>query len=286
MVAEYNTYADISAFVNAIFEDAMLVARENNLATGLVTVFNDRAGMAARKNQEYGSATINAIGETDDLTSQAFTPVALSTLTPQEFGAQFLLTDQRMESDPFGVRADAAQELGAAMAAKMDQDVFGNFTALTGGTVGASGTTITWGHVAAMVTRLKAQFAPMPYYLVLHPYQWHSLFKAASIAASTSIAQSPEFTNSVMRNFYAGTVMGGLNIFVTANVPVSGTDAYCAVFARPALALDIRRAPRLEPERDASRRAWELNMTAIYAEGVWRPKFGIQGIFDASAPSS
>src|SRR5574340_108949 len=97
-----NQYSDISTFVNTVFEDALFVARENMLAVNLVRVFNDRTGMALRKNQEYGTADIYAIGEADDLTSQVFKPTALSTLTPGEYGGQFLLTDQRLETDPFG----------------------------------------------------------------------------------------------------------------------------------------------------------------------------------------
>jgi len=48
----------------------------------------------------------------------------------------------------------------------------------------------------------------------------------------------------------------------------------------------MRRALRLEDERDASRRGIELNMTAVYAYGVWRPAMGITGLFDASTPTS
>ena len=55
------------------------------------------------------------------------------------------------------------------------------------------------------------------------------------------------------------------------------------MFSRDALGYDLRRAPRLEPERDASRRGIELNMTAVFAAGVWRPGFGVLGIFDNQA---
>jgi hypothetical protein len=57
------------------------------------------------------------------------------------------------------------------------------------------------------------------------------------------------------------------------------------IFSPLALALDVRRAPRIEPERDASRRATELNLSSVYAHGVWRPKYGVQLISDASTPS-
>jgi len=99
MAPQLNTEADISALVNTIFADAMFTARENSVMPALVRVFNDQRGLALRKNNKYGTATINAINETDDLTSQAFTPTADQTLTPYEYGAQFFLTDSRIESD-------------------------------------------------------------------------------------------------------------------------------------------------------------------------------------------
>lgn len=283
MTAGVNTYSNISALVQSIYEDAMLVARENNLAANLVTVFNDRSGMATRKNFEYGSATINSIAEEDDLSSQAFTPSELSTLTPAEFGAQFLLTDQRIETDFLPVRQDAAQELGAAMGAKIDADILGDFNSLTGGTIGTTGATITWGYFFAMLSVLRGQFAPLPYVCVMHPYQWHHLGKA--VGPGATVTNSPAIQDAVLRNFYVGSV-SGVDIYTSSNVEASGNDAYCAMFSRPALAFDQRRAPRLEPERDASRRAYELNLSAVYAHGVWRPKWGVQGIFVATAPTS
>lgn len=62
---------------------------------------------------------------------------------------------------------------------------------------------------------------------------------------------------------------------------VSSTSA---VFNRQALALDMRRAPRLEAERDASKRAWELNETAGYAVGIRDATCGAKIKADATAP--
>lgn len=286
MTAGSNTYSNISSFVNTVYEDALLIARDTNLATSLVTVYNDLSGMAVRSLQEYGSATINAIGETDDLVSQTFTPTALATLTPAEYGAQFLLTDQRLESDPFGVRQDAATELGAAMAEYIDQQVFGNFNVLTGGTVGASGTAITWGYFFAMLARLRARKVPLNRIsFVCHPYQWNILAKSASIAA-TSETNAPEWMRAEVAQNYFVQRVAGVNIYVSANVETSGTDAYVGMFHPLALAFDQRRAPRIEVERDASKRATELNLSGVFAHGIWRPTWGIQGIFDATAPTS
>jgi len=50
------------------------------------------------------------------------------------------------------------------------------------------------------------------------------------------------------------------------------------MFAKEALAFDLRRALRIEPQRDASRGGggWELNATMIYAQGVYRPQYGVR----------
>lgn len=168
-MASQNPESDIGAFVNPIFEGAILVARENSIMTRLVRNFNDRTGLAVRRNSQYGGATMNAITEADDLAGQAFTPATIASVTPSEIGAQYFLTDSRMESDPFNVKRDAAIDLGEAAATKIDTDLVGLFSSFTGGTVGTAGSVITWGHIEAAHAQLRARFAPYPYTLVLHP---------------------------------------------------------------------------------------------------------------------
>lgn len=57
-----------------------------------------------------------------------------------------------------------------------------------------------------------------------------------------------------------------------------------AIFRREAFALDQRRGFRIEPQRDASKRGWELNLSGIYAVGTWRPDYAVLLKSDASAP--
>jgi hypothetical protein len=278
-----NTYSDISGFVTTVYEDALFVVRDNNVMAALVATFNDRMGLAPRTGSEYNSVTINEVGESDDLVSQSFTPSVLSTLTPSEKAAQFFLTDSRIESDSFGAQADASTELGVGLAQKVETDLLALATSFTGGTIGAVATVPTWGWFMGALTKLRAQNAPMPYYAVFHPNQWHYLGTAVVPAGAQTNA--PQFQDEVMRNFYVGNV-AGVSIFVSSNVTLTGgTAATGGMFARPAIGLDWRRAPRLEPQRDASRRGWELNLSTVYAAGVWRPKFGVQMISNAATPS-
>lgn len=284
-MASLNPSSDISSFISTIFEGAILVARENNVMTGLVRTFNDKSGVATRQNSQYGGATINSIAETDDLVGQAFTPASIATLTPAEAGAQYFLTDTRRESDPFSVQNDASQDLGEAMATKIETDLLGVIPSFTGGTVGTAGSTITWSYVYAMEAQLRAKKAPYPYFFVCHPYQWFNLKKASVVTGSRTNA-SEEFMNSLRNSMYFVHQEGGIFMYVSSNLSIDGSDdAKPGMWSRDAIALDVRRQPRLEPERDASRRGWELNLSTIYAKGVWRPTFGVQGVFDCTAPT-
>jgi len=281
-MAVLNTYDDISSFVNTVWADAMFAARENNVMTALVTNFADRTGMALRKNASYNSPTIGQINEQDDLAGQAFTPSVAQTLTPYEYGAQFLLTDQRMESDIYSVRTDAAIELGRAMGTKVDSLLAGLFSSLTAGTTGGGGTNMSWSQFFAAETKLRAAYAPQPYICVLHPYQYHTL--GTAIAPGVAMTNAPVLIDEIANRWFVGNV-GGVSIYLDGNIS-SGATCYGGMFSREAMAFDVRRAPRLEPERDSSRRAWELNLSAVFAYGVWRPAYGVCMTSSGTTPTA
>jgi len=92
-----------------------------------------------------------------------------------------------------------------------------------------------------------------------------------------------EVANEALRDFYVGDWLGA-DWYVSANIALSGTDATSGVFNPQALAFDSRKPPTLEAERDASLRAWELNMSAGYAYGVRRSTYGVYYTADATAP--
>ncbi len=293
MVQHLNTEADIAAFVGTIQQDVMFVIHETAVMRGLVAFRNDRAGAAPRAGREYGAGTAKTIGESDDLTSDAFTPSAGQTLTPAEIGEQFFLTDLRIETEgqteqgQVDIRTEASRELGFAAVDKIESDLCGDLANLTGGTIGAAGSVMSWGYffAAASVLRTAVKNRSIPLTCVLHDYQWHPLAKAASVAGA-SVVNAPAFQDSVMRNWYVGTV-SGVNIFTTSNITIDGSgDAKGGMFIPDAIMYDERRAIRLEPQRDASRRGWEMNMSGVYAHGVWRPAHGIVLYTDAATPAS
>lgn len=285
-MASLNPSTDISSFINTIFEASMLVARDNNFMTGVVRVFNDRQGLAPRKNSQYGGMTINSLAETDDMVGQSFTPSNIATITPSEAGGQYFFTDNRVKSDPFSVINDASQDMGLAMATKMETDLISNFSSFTGGTVGSAGSVITWNYLLAAEAQLKARKAPYPYFVALSPYQWQPLAKAASVASTSATNASPDLLNEVNKGMFFVKQVGGLFIYTTSNISSDASDdAVGGMWSRDAIALDIRTQPYIERERDASRRGTELNLSTTYGHGVWRPTFGIKLVFDNAVPT-
>ena len=289
-MVQLNIWSDVSGIAQSVQEDAYFIVREAALMPSLVTVYNDMSGLNTRKSYKYNNGTAKDITDADDLTSEAFTPSPDQTLTPSEIGLQFFISDARAESDvPENIINDAARELGFAATDRLETDLIGEMANLTGGAIGAAGTAITWGSVAPAipVPRNANKAASKPLAAVIHRYQWAVLAKNASVAGA-SVVNAPQLQDQITRS-------GGNSVQVATfmGVPVyqvfggvSGTDFTGGVFPRESIALDWRPMIRVRPQRDESRRGLELNMSAIYAHGIWRPELGVKMTFDASAPTS
>jgi hypothetical protein len=278
-----STFNDISSLVNDIQEGAVLVAREQGIMPLIVRVFRDNQSMDGRKLYRSVGGTVGTISESTDMSSQTFTPSALSTISPSIYGAQYFLTDARIASAWYDEQALASQDLGEVLGVSADKALLSSFTSLTGGTVGTAGSVIQWSNFFSMASILRSQNAPLPYRFVCHPYTWDALAKKMTVGASAT--NSPAAQDEAFRNFWVSNV-GGIDIYVDGNI-TAGTAAVCAMFSQDAFAFDVRRPMRIEVQRDASRSGggYELNATMIFGAGVWRATFGVQGTFDASAPS-
>ena len=277
-------YTSISSFVAGIYEDSVLVAREAGLMPPLVSRYSAQ-GRMVRTFSTRPEVSYESVADAVDYSNPTtFGKSSVGTLTPAEVIAQFILTDANIESDPDNARNQAAQELGEAAAKKVDTDlltVFSSFTVDTDTANSAFSSTI----MADAISRLRAAYAPTgALRAVLHPYHWHDVFIETGVPAAT-YANKDEMTTQALRDYWMANYLG-VPVYTSANIGVDGNDdAISAVFAPQAIALDIRRAYRVEPERDASLRAWELNATMVYAVGLGeRPTWGVKITADATAP--
>lgn len=277
-------YTSISSYVNTIYERAVLVAREGGLMPGLVSNYSAQ-GRMVRQFVTRAQVSYETVADATDYSNPTtFGKSSIGTLTPAEVIAQFILTDANIESDPDGARNQAAQELGEEAAKKVDTDlvgVFSSFATDTGTANSAFSTTI----FADAISTARAKYAPTGQLrAVLHPYHWHDVWLETGVPAAT-YANKDAMTARALNDYFMGSYLG-LPVYTSMNISVDANDdAISAVFAPQAIALDIRRPFRLEYERDASLRAWELNATMVYAVGLGeRPTWGIKITADATAP--
>ncbi|TXH08571.1 MAG: hypothetical protein E6R04_10380 [Spirochaetes bacterium] len=268
-----------------VYEDAVHVARERNVMASLVLVKDDRNDDLPRQYNEHPTLTSTEVGEYDDIaTATKFDRAAGATVTPKEEAVQVILTDKRRRAEGESVYSAIAFELGDALAKKVEQDLLGLFPSFTLAK-GSAGSDLAFQQLFAAQAVLNGQgHRGKRKHCVLHEYQWFGM------ANSVSLEQSMKNTPEVLRNelagkWYVGSI-GEMDIFVTSEIDIDASDdAVGAIFVPEAILLDKRKAPTLEIERDASRRADELNMTVEYGVGLWAPNAGVKLTGDATVPA-
>ena len=277
--------SDLNSLFNTIYDRALFVAREQNLMVSLVNS-KSAVGWMNRIVPIRPQVTAVSVAETEDFNSPTtFGKSTKATLTPAEIISQVVLTDRDMETDPDSAPGDASMELGASIAAKIDTDLvtlFASFSTDKGTGAGNAATVATLGAGVAVLTNAKALQYGQPT-AVLHPYHWHDIWVELGQPAAT-YSNLQEYTTAALRDYFVGDLLG-VNFYRSSNIAVDGSDdAVSGIFVRDALMIDTRRAMRFEEERDASARAWELNVTAGYAVGIVRQEFGIGYTADAATP--
>lgn len=278
---------DLNSLFAEIYDRALFIAREANLMTGLVR--NVAAtGFMQRNIATRPQVSAISVGETEDFNSPTtFGRTSLATLTPGEIAAQVVLTDQDLETDPDNARMDAEMEMGMAVATKIDTDLVGTFASFGTDKGDGAGSTATFENMAAgvAVVRYNTKGTDGPIFAVLHPYHWHDLWLELGKPAAGAFGAT-DVANQAMREYFVGTLLGGVQIYTSSNIAVDASDdAVSGIFTRNAIWLDTRRPMRMEPERDASARAWELNVNAGYAYGLVRSTYGVKFTADAAEPA-
>ncbi|NIN68356.1 MAG: hypothetical protein GTO63_27345 [Anaerolineae bacterium] len=275
---------DLAGLFNRIIDDAFFLARARSLMPQLVTNMS-ATGRADREMPRYSEpAAAQVVGELEDLSiARAFAKTTV-TISPAETGDQILLTDAKMETDPDQAEADARTDLAYAIRRKVEEDLVGLFSGFTTDKGAGSGTTATFSSYAAAFAVLINNKAPGRVFAVNHPYHWHDIWVELG-QPSANQAFLGEVANEALREYFVSAISGMLWFINPFIIPDATPDAVSGVFVRPALAFDMRRAPRIEPERDASLRAWELNATMVYAFGERVDTYGIGMTADATEPT-
>jgi hypothetical protein len=263
-------------FVNIVAQ-ARYTAEEQSLLRGLVTMYDigNQKGNTVQV-PKYPAISAAALTEGTDMSSTAVSTSSV-TITVGEVGAQVLLTDLAANGS-----GNPAQELGVvlgnAIATKMDKDIIALFDGLST-SLGSTTTEMTIAYLFQAAATLRANKATGRLVGVFHPYQIYPVKSA--LTNTFANPAGGDLQNEAMRTGYVGTI-AGIDIYESANLTIDGSgDTKGAVFAPQAFALAMKKDFTIEPQRDASNRAWELNATATYGVGELDDTFGVEMYFDA-----
>lgn len=278
------TYAGISALVPHIYNAVLDYAKEQLFMPSVVTVLTDQMGFNERRITEYSSAgTVHAnVAEATDLPAQTFNPAAIGTLTPREVGYRIDLYDRRALTDAeydIDTAADIARELAFKVMKQPEVDLMGHFSSFTGGTVWAGTTistagTLTWGNLMAARAIMEKNAIPGPYYAVVHPMHYHFLAREANIAGLANPAPL-RLRDDIQQNYKVTQIGADMFLYTSPLLASAASQVIMGMFARPALALDVRKGLTIETQRDASARLTELVATLYYATGAIRRGWGV-----------
>jgi len=276
MAATTSTTLD-DLFVNIIAQ-ARFTAEEQSLMMGLVTRYD--IGADAGKTIQVPKYPAIAAADLTEGADMSSTTVSTSSVTIAvgEVGAQVVLTDVAAMG-----AGNPAEELGTVLgnsiATKMDKDLIALFDGFSS-SLGAAAQEITVADLFKAAATLRAAKVTGPMAAVVHPFQAYQL--KANLTNTFANPNGGDAQNTAMVNAYVGTI-AGIDVYESANITVDGNDdAKGAVFAPEALAIAMKRDFQIEPQRDASLRAFELNATAVYGVGELDDSFGVEMLFDSA----
>lgn len=262
-------------------------------------VWNIRKKLHDGKNVNiptFGTVTARSLTEgIDNVTSETMSD-SLVTITPAEVGCKLILTDKLVRDDNEDIKAAAGRILGNAMEVKRDQDLLGQF-ASAATTVGSA--TATLGELAAARAIIKgnpvSSGGPGPGSLVIvhHPYVTLDLVDVLTplvpSASSVVAGVNGELANAVIANYGIGRVFG-MAVIEDGNIDTttiaSTAKGGCFVTGEGgAIILATASEWGVEPERDASLRATELNVVGEYGVGLHVDDWAVTLNHDATKPA-
>lgn len=203
--------------------------------------------------------------EAVDLTNSAVNTTS-TLVTADEAGIMITVTDLLLNGAGLGGLEPFATELGKALANKIDVDILAAASGFTN-SVGSTGVNMTEANFLSAIYTLELGNATGPFVCVLHPYQVSNLRSA--IAATTGAVWGGPSTPAV--DIGSLGTLYGVDIVQSANCASVNTNADRQGVMMPlgnqsGLAYVLKTSAKTEFQRDASLRATEIVVTAIYGQ--------------------
>lgn len=269
----------------SIVAEALFVASEKSIMRGLVRNYTLAPGNGKTVTVPiYPKQTAASLTEATAPTATAISTDG-ATLTVSEVGITATISDLAIMSSATNVVADIGRLFGEAIARKMDSDLMALFDSFST-TVGGVSTTATPALLFQAIAKLRSAGydTSNDCAIVLHPAVAYDI---ASTLTSTFAAPASQVGNDALRNGFMGT-LGGVPVYQSSLVNQStlasnaAGDYGCGIFHKDALGLAMMQDIKIETQRQAALRGYDIVGSAIYGVGELYDGAGVLGTFDSS----
>jgi N4-gp56 family major capsid protein len=269
----------------SIVAEALFVASEKSIMRGLVRNYTLAAGQGKTVTVPiYPKQTAAALTEG---TAPSFTAISTdgATLTVSEVGLTAQISDLAIMASSSNVISDIGRLFGEAIARKMDTDLLALANGLSQ-TIGGVSVTADAAKLFQMIAKLRSQGydTSNDCAIVLHP---NVAYDVASALTSTFAAPASMIGNDALRNGFMGT-LGGVPVYQSSLVAQSSASSNATgdyanmLIHKDAFGLAMMQDIRIESQREATKRGFDLVGSAIYGVGELYDAAGVVGIFDST----
>lgn len=268
----------------SIVAEALFVASEKSIMRGLVRNYTLAPGQGKTVTVPiYPKVTAAGLTEA---TAPSSTTISTdgATLTVSEVGLLATVSDLAIMASSSNVVSDIGRLMGEAIARKIDTDLLSNIKNFAT-TVGGASTAATPALIFQAIAKLRSQGydTANDCAIVLHP---NVAYDVASTLTSTFAAPASMIGNDALRNGFMG-LLGGVPVYQSSLVETitSAGDYACGVFHKDALGLAMMQDIKIETQRQAGVRGYDIVGSAIYGHGELYDLAGVYALFDSSIES-
>jgi N4-gp56 family major capsid protein len=274
-----STTTTLNDLLPSIVAEALFVANERSIMRGLVRNYTLSQGQGKTVTvPTYPKLTAAGLTEGTALEASAVS-TGSAVLTVSEVGLMTSISDLAMIASASNVVSDIGRLFGEAIARKMDQDLAGNFANFST-VVGSNSTAATAALLFQAIAKLRSQGydTTADCAIVLHP---EIAYDVKSSITSTFAAPASMVGNSALESGYIG-LLGGVPVYETSNITSTTGDSIGGLFHRDALGLALMQDIKIETQRQAALRGWDIVGSAIYGHGELQDLAGVALSFDSS----
>jgi hypothetical protein len=270
----------------------LYTAEHNAPVFGLAAKFKLKKGEDTGVFPKVGQMTFSDLTEGEDMVDEEEIGMTTISVTTSEVGAKVVLTDKLLRQNVAVNFQTVGVQLGDGLRRKREADLIGLFSALNGGTVyGGAGATFSSANVTSCVSIAKTDKVGSDLAIVHHPNAVMRLARDLTTVGSGTIRPIPEgFSSRLLGKAWKGATIWDVPVFETGEITRdSSDDAIGAILnTGPMSALGVLEslAPGQERQRDASLRAWELNLVTDYAVFEYDDTRGVAMTYDAADPAT